>query len=364
MDAIVRYIDRCKEVTVCGTPYERGLQYGRACREEILLSVRNYTHWYSKRMSWEEVQRRAMQYLPAIREAGEEYIEEMQGIADGAGVKFSEIMVINSRSEPMDPVPNEEAPQECTAFSVFPPATANGAVLAGQNWDLLRAHREAVVILRILPCDGKPGILMFPEAGMIGAMGMNDAGIGLTLNALSTLTKEYGLPLHIRMRKILEQKTLGMAFRQTVIGTRPSSGHLIITHKDGVGLGMELDPTDIDVLQPENGVMVHTNHFVGPKFAARPDQNSASSYIRYQRILVHLKNKTGLTTEHIKAALRDHAGYPDSICTHSVPTENSSELWCGATNFSLIMDLVHGTAEFAYGNPCESEYITLHVNER
>ena len=363
MDAIVRNIAGCKEVTVCGAPYERGLQYGRACREEILLSVRNYTHWYAKRMSWEEVQRRAMQYLPAIREAGEEYVEEMQGVADGAGVRFSEIVVINSRSEPMEPVPDADAPQECTAFSVFWPATADGAVLTGQNWDLVRAHREAVVILRILPSDGKPGILMFPEAGMIGAMGMNDAGIGLTLNALSTLTKQYGLPLHIRMRKILEQTTLGNAFSQTVKGSRPSSGHLIITHKDGVGLGMEMDPTDIDVLQPEKGVMVHTNHFVGPKFAARPDQNSASSYIRYQRITAHLMGKTALTAEHIKAALRDHAGYPDSVCTHSVAADEETQLWRGATNFSLIMDLVHGTAEFAYGNPCESEYVTQRVSE-
>lgn len=362
MDAIVRKIAGCKEVTVGGTPYERGVQYGRACREEILLSVQNYIHWYAKRMSWEEVQRRAMRYLPALREAGEEYIEEMQGVADGAGVDFAEIMVINSRSEPMDPVPGEGAPQECTAFSAFPPATADGAVLAGQNWDLFRAHREAVVILRILPSEGKPGILMFPEAGMIGAMGMNDAGIGLTLNALSTLTKQYGLPLHIRMRKILEQKTIGKAFDCIMEGNRPSSGHLMITHKDGVGLGMEMDPADVDVLQPENGVMVHTNHFVGPKFAARPDQNSASSYIRYQRITAHLKGKTGLTTEHIKAALRDHAGYPDSVCTHAVAGTDGSELWHSATNFSLIMDLVHGTAEFAYGNPCESGYVTLYVD--
>lgn len=71
MDAIVRYTAGCKEVTVCGAPYERGVQYGRACREEILISIRNYAHRLSKRMSWEEAQRRAMRYLPAIREAGD-----------------------------------------------------------------------------------------------------------------------------------------------------------------------------------------------------------------------------------------------------------------------------------------------------
>jgi chemotaxis protein MotB len=31
-----------KEVTLTGTPYERGLQYGQTCKEEIAISVRNY----------------------------------------------------------------------------------------------------------------------------------------------------------------------------------------------------------------------------------------------------------------------------------------------------------------------------------
>ncbi len=363
MDAIVRNTAGCKEITVCGTAYERGVQYGRACREEILLSTRNYAYRLSKIMSWQEAQRRALQYLPAIREAGKEYIEEMQGIADGAGVNFAEIVMINSRSEPLEPIPDRGAPQECTAFSVIPPASADGAVMAGQNWDFSRAHREAVVVLRILPGNGKPGILMFPEAGMIGAMGMNNAGIGLTLNALSTPAKAYGLPLHIRMRRILEQNTMDKAYGMAVNGDQPAPANLIITHKDGIALGIELDPAGIDVLQPENGVLVHTNHFIGPKFTTRTCATGGSTHIRYQRISAHLKGKTELTTEHLKAVLRDHAGYPDSICKHNVPTGDEKEVWYGATNFSLIMDLIYGTAEFAYGNPCESEYVTLRVNE-
>ena len=363
MDATVRYTAGCKEITVSGTPYERGVQYGSACREEILISISNYAHRLSKRMDWQEAQRRAMQYLPAIREAGEEYVEEMQGIADGANVNFAEIVMINSRSEPMEPVADEQAPQECTAFSVIPPACADGTVLAGQNWDFSRAHREAVVILRILPADGKPGILMFPEAGMIGAMGMNDAGIALTLNALSTPAKAYGLPLHVRMRKILEQWDMERAFSQTVKGDRPSPANLIITHRDGIALGVELDPAGIDVLLPEGGVLVHTNHFIGPKFATRTHGSGASTYIRLQRISTHLKGKTGITKDLIQLALRDHAGYPYSVCKHTVPTGDEKEVWYGATNFSLIMDLINGSAEFAYGNPCESSYVTLKVSD-
>ena len=365
MDAMVRNAAGCKEVTVFGTPYERGVQYGRACRAEIRRSVQCYERLFmeSKKLSWQEAQQLAMQYIPAICEASEDYIEEMRGIAEGAEMVFEDILVINARSGLLcAPLARKET-QECTAFSLIPPATAEGAVLAGQNWDFVRAHRENVVILRVVPSDGKPGILMFPEAGLIGAMGMNDAGIGLTLNALSTTERGNGLPLHIRMRQILEQRTMETAYAKTVSGGQPAPANLIITHKDGIALGVELDPAGIDVLQPEGGVIIHSNHFIGRKFATRTHASNANTYVRFQRMQTLMSGKTGLTAADAKAVLCDHCGYPFSVCKHTVPEEVVPEMKQGATNFSLVMDLIHGTAEFAYGNPCQSSFVTLRVNE-
>lgn len=116
------------------------------------------------------------------------------------------------------------------------------------------------------------------------------------------------------------------AFSQTAKGDRPSPANLIITHKDGIALGLELDPAGIDVLQPEAGVLVHTNHFIGPKFGTRTHGSGASTYIRLQRISAHLKSKMGITQEDIKLALRDHAGYPYSVCKHNVPTGDEREV--------------------------------------
>ena len=31
-----------KEITVCGTPYERGKTYGQLCKEEVGVSIRVY----------------------------------------------------------------------------------------------------------------------------------------------------------------------------------------------------------------------------------------------------------------------------------------------------------------------------------
>ena len=79
-----------KEVTLTGTAYERGLQYGKACKEEISISVRNYQALFAlrKQLTWKQAQRLSRRYLPAIRALDEAYINEMQGIADGAGITF------------------------------------------------------------------------------------------------------------------------------------------------------------------------------------------------------------------------------------------------------------------------------------
>ena len=247
-----------KEVTLTGTPYERGMQYGTACKEEIALSMRSYEALFQRRrnMSWQQARVLSRQYLPSIRELDESYIDEMQGIADGAGVSFEDILVINSRTELLYcELPVEaEAPQECTAFSLIAPATADDTVIAGQNWDYALLQRKAVVIVRIPGEGDRPTLLFFPEAGMIGGKGCNNAGLSLTLNALRSKEYGIGLPVHIRMRRILECTTLNKAYEVAVKGEIPAPANLIITHKDGLALGVELSPVGVDVMMPEQGV--------------------------------------------------------------------------------------------------------------
>ena len=349
-----------KELILLGTPYERGVTYGRACRDEIRHSIKSYSHLFAERrgISWQQARTLAVSFVDVIRSAGAEYIAEMEGIAAGAELDFEDILTINCRSEMLyAPL----APQECTAFSLIPPATAEGKVLAAQNWDYVRSQREAVVILRISDLSGKPDILMFTEAGMIGGKGMNSAGLSLTLNALSTQKYAHGLPLHVRMRRILEQTTMEEGYKAAVAGAQPSPANLILTHRDGISLDLEIDCDGVDVLQPQSGVIVHTNHFTGPKFSNRPHAASSNTYTRLQRIETLLKDKTGLTVTDAKSALCDHAGYPYSICKHTDPAAKKDAVQQGATNYSLIMDLTAGVAHFAWGNPCESEFTVLPV---
>ena len=57
-----------KEITLSGTPYERGLTYGQLCRNEIAVSIKGYETLFkaTKGISWEDARKIAEHYLSLI----------------------------------------------------------------------------------------------------------------------------------------------------------------------------------------------------------------------------------------------------------------------------------------------------------
>lgn len=351
-----------KEIILSGTPYEMGYKYGREAKDEIALSIHSYSTLFTcqKKISWKKAQEICSRYVPAIEKMDSGYIEEMQGIADGADVQFGDILALNCRSEILHSSVVQDDPDginECTAFAVLPSATADGHVITGQSWDYIYAQKDAVVMVHILPSGSRPEIVFFPEAGMIGGKGMNGSGVSLTLNALFAPGYSYGVPIHIRMRKILECNRIHEAFRTCVAAPYPGSGNLMISCKDGLSIDIELDASGHDIILPDNDVMYHTNHFIGPAMVLRhPSSTSVTSYFRLERMQQLLKGKTGIDVDYLKALLRDHVGFPTSICAHDSTAPNENPILKSGTNFGLIMDLTELKLYFAIGNPCESEF--------
>ncbi len=357
-----------KQIRLVGTPYERGFYYGRECRDEIKISLDSYRRLFMKEkgFTWEQARKIAGRFLPCIRGRYDAYLEEMKGIADGAGAEFDEILALNCRTEIMygSVGKGKNAPDECTAFSAVAPAARKDTVLAGQTWDYTVAQREALVIVR-LPREGEiPARIFFLEAGMIGGIGVNAAGISLTLNALDTAGEDLGVPLRIRMRAVLDCSNINDAYVQAAQTPIPFASNLIITYKDGVSVSLELDPSGCDVILPEDGLLVHTNHYYGPRMVLNHwHSDRISTYFRLQTLKQNLKSKKDLTAEDIEGFFRDHRGYPVCVCAHCDPRLSGTDhLDDFQTNFAFVAELKSGLVRFVEGNPCEGEYVTLPID--
>ena len=356
-----------QHVRVEGTSYQRGRQYGTQARARVHLSVQAYQLAFAHFAGWDwpTVRREAARFEAPIGKFRPAYLEEMRGIADGADLDLTDVLAINVRTEVMYSAKARNAPRElrlpaeCSAFAHVPAPGQPGSVILGQNWDWLVHAAQTLVVLEARPDDG-PDFVTVVEAGLLAKTGMNAAGLGLVTNALVTDadTGEPGLPYHVLLRAVLDCGTVTEALQVLQASLRSSSANYLIAHASGSALDIEAAPGDFTRLYPlfpENGVLLHTNHFLAPRIDrvdlslwAMPD-----SAVRLQRLRAAMAAKPP-TLDDFRTLLADHADYPNSVCAHPGPADHPREQ--GATIASVLMDLNTRRLWLAAGHPCQVPY--------
>jgi isopenicillin-N N-acyltransferase like protein len=359
-----------QHVRVEGTSYQRGRQYGRQAAARVRLSVQAYQQTFAHYAGWDwpTVRREALRFEAPIGEFRPAYLDELRGIADGAGLDLADVLAINVRTEVMYSAKARQAPTsakrpaECSAFAVVPAPGQKGPAIIGQNWDWLLPAAQTLVVLEIRQDDG-PDFVTVVEAGLLAKTGMNAAGLGLVTNALVTDADvgEPGLPYHVLLRAVLDCATVTEALEALQAGPRSSSANYLIAHASGAALDIEAAPGDFTRLYPlfpEDGVLRHTNHFLADIHPADLALWAMpSSVIRLQRLRAA---GTARTLDDFGPLLADHADYPHSICAHPDPADHPCEQ--GATIASVLMDLTAKHIWLAAGNPCQAPYERLDID--
>ena len=223
---------------------------------------------------------------------------EIRGIADGSGFELSEILALNVRSEIVlqGSQVNDRLDGGCTSCAFMPYKTAAGDVLLAQNWDWKAIAKGALIVLEIHQA-GKPDILMITEAGIVGKIGFNSAGIGVCLNALGSDKRWDGetIPLHIALRGVLNSHTLADAIENAGRVPLACCANFMMAGASGQVITVEIGPGEIDVIYPdERGYVTHTNHFYGPRTAHIRDTGRMAfpdTYLRLGRIADLLRDR-------------------------------------------------------------------------
>lgn len=337
-----------------GDAYERGRQYGARASSAIQQNVETYLRLIQfhggleRDVAWKT----AETFGPIIESHAPDLLLEMRGIADGAGCDLLAVVLINARSELMGKM------GECTALAVEPEVTTRGQVLLGQNWDWYTAVKPEPVLLRIRQPD-KPEILTLCEAGQVGKVGMNSAGLGVCLNFLSHTDQGRGVPAHVILRQILGCVSLGTAIREAYHVPRGGAANILLAHAVGEVLDLELTTTDADFLYTSGGWLVHTNHFEsmrlrGGDTGLTTSMSSLARAARARRLLSIVADRGEVSLDTFRIILSDHAYGAYAICRHVTPREPL--LQQSATRASIIMDLAARTMYLAAGQPCKREY--------
>jgi hypothetical protein len=264
---------------VSGSNYEMGYQHGSLLKEEVQQDIRaflNYTHDSKEHLLsiWNVMK----EYVP------QEYIDEMQGMADGAEISFDDLAAANIEII----IGNIVA---CFGISAWGNATVDGRLYQTRSFDQpldiadpvtgTLVHDNAVLIVRN-PTNGYASLASSFAGSMHGGGGFNSQGIAVGQQALwSTDYSFHGVPGQIRVQEVLDHAATAqeaiailttnkdVAWNFIVSDSKIPAGYIVEVTGNYSYIGAFDNP--VETLRPFwsiKDVVRRTNFFIDPTLAS------------------------------------------------------------------------------------------------
>jgi len=356
------------EIEANGTPRQIGRCVGEAARSLIADGLAFYEEHHHEMgpLTFTEAQEAVLKYLPVTRRCIPQVLEELEGMAEGAGVPLPKLLVPNLGEEltcnddpaadPGGPVPlahgRRRSRGHCTTVAI----TAGGRRIVAHNEDWFAGDADKSVVLR-LTTDGGIRILAVSSAHLVPATGISSHGIASGANTVFSNDTRIGVPNNLLRRWVLEAATLEEARERCLLPDRArGSNHLF---GDAGGRILDVETSGTAAATVEAGPWyAHTNHFLAPEMAPYELSTSVNSRTRLARAREMVAEGLAAGDDPAEIAARvlaDHENGDSCICGH--PDEADSYGEREMTTASMIWDLDALTADVSFGPPCENERV-------
>lgn len=358
------------EIEAHGSPREIGRAVGEAARDIVARSLAFYEEYHHEMgpLTFAEAELESSAYLASARRHIPTVVEELEGMAEGAGVPLAKLMVPNLGEELTcndDPAGGASCLSHGRATAGRRPRRRRGhcttvAIMAGgrrivaHNEDWFAGDAQNNVLLRLTTTDGTK-ILAVSSGSLLPATGINSHGIAGGANTVFSNDNRVGVPNNLLRRWVLEAKTLEEAHDRCLLPERARGSNHLFGDADGRIWNLETSAT-ASALTESGEWYVHANHYLSPEMQGYDLSSSANSRTRVAR--AHELVREGLERDDDPAViaarvLADHENGENCICGH--PNDNDSPGEQEMTTASMIWDLDALSVEVAFGPPCENE---------
>jgi hypothetical protein len=358
-----------------GTPYQRGLKHGKVLREQIQAGLALWKENLRSiaRMGGSDQQidpdvfiKKFMaetNYVPAIKKWTPGLLEEVRGIAEGAGVGFPTMLTFQLVDEYWV---NGAAivKEHCSAMGIS--ATSRHSAVVAQNMDLEGFRDGFQTLLHIKEPSGlEQYILTMP--GLIAMDGMNNRGVGVATNTVAQLAHNRdGLPVAFVVRGILERGSMAEveSFLKSV---HHASGQNYTVGAKGRAAYFEASGGKVIEVSSNGAFIYHTNHPLvnddyneeSLKEITNPNPND-NTRTRYEALKRHLRIDPGgdKVIPLIQETLRSHDSEQNPVCRQLAGKD------AGFSYASMIMVLApeHPYLIAAPGPPDRYQYAEFHFS--
>ncbi|WP_329276921.1 C45 family peptidase [Streptomyces sp. NBC_00691] len=350
------------------TPRRRGEDRGRQARAGIARAWRVYEELFATVAAANartlDVPVLALRTVRAARAWAPELVEEMEGVAEGAGMPFWTIAALNGRTEILA---EAGAPRtgECSTLVRGGPRTTGG-----QCWDW---HQELADAWHPQTVTGDAqGFAGITEHGILAKIGVNEAGVGVLFNILGHADDAAtGVPVHLVARQVLG--TAG-SFDEAVgmlTGAPVSASTVVTVVTADRAASVELAPAGSAVVAPDDrGWLVRTNHFLAPSLAAGDlrGRREPETYDRHRLLTTRVRAHDGgagtaasgpeaaggaeLGPDALVGLLAAHRDDGAEVCCHAPAGGGLGSRW--ATLATVAVDPAERRLMVHDGGPCSA----------
>jgi isopenicillin-N N-acyltransferase like protein len=327
------------------SPAARGRAFGSAQRAAVANTVAVYRRMLG--LGDAELERLGSAVGERVCSKWPALAEELCGIASGAGVEPALLWAVNARSELLG------GDGECSLIGRLD----GSRVSIAQNWD----WHPSLAASRVLWTVEEHGrwFTTFTEAGMLAKVGLNSRGLACGLNFLVTDMDGGvdGIPVHVLLRLVLQECGSLVEAMRLLLDARVCASACVTlagAETDGAGLvAVELSPGGAAVVWPgADGVLVHTNHFLGALACGRDLEivERPGTLLRRERLLALVAGGAGDAD-----ALACHYPAAEPVCRHD---DGGDVAWADrrATLLSLVLDPSVPSFEVCAEPPCGGGY--------
>jgi len=202
---------KLKLLVLDGSPYNRGLIYGRTMRNQIHQLL---VPWKAAFVEYIKIDPESFiklfltrtDYISAIKRWTPDLLEEIKGISEGAGVDFDTMLVYQFADEYIT-IGKAIAQNRCSSAGFS--ARDNQPSAIAQNMDIESYADGFQLVLHIKHENSDLESFVLTLPGSIGLNGINNKAIGICCNALTQLQScREGLPVSCIVRGVLHQRTV------------------------------------------------------------------------------------------------------------------------------------------------------------
>ena len=345
-------------VSEAASPSERGVAFGRAFATDIARTLDVYDRLFEQagvaELDLDLLGEEAMASIVAFAPA---HAAEIEGMARGAGLAIPRVAALNARTEILARG-DRLTRGECSAVVALRPGAGPVAL---QTWDW---HEELADcwLAWTIPHPSGHVVHTLTEFGIVGKIGVSSARLGLLLNILHHEHdgERIGTPVHAVARRILDEaQSLDEALEIADAARVSASSAITLVAVDGhdaAAVTAELYPGGPGrVLPNEQGVLVHTNHFVSSpaSLGDREPEIGPDSLVRYDILRNGFADRAPAAGEDVLAEMTNHVGAGGAICCHPDGDANLGERY--ATLATVLLDVAAGSLAVHPGGPCTAD---------